>query len=88
MAIWHSIRRQQLLQEPLCRICQAAGRITAAVEVDHVREHHGDWNSFILGDKQSLCAECHRAKSARVHRKSGGFDANGRPLGPDHPWNR
>jgi 5-methylcytosine-specific restriction enzyme A len=42
LAIWHSTRRQQLQREPLCRICKDAGRITAAVEVDHIIEHGGD----------------------------------------------
>jgi hypothetical protein len=88
MAIWYSIRRQQLLAEPLCRICKTAGRSTIATEVDHVIEHGGDWNAFILGEKQSLCSACHQAKSAQVHRKSQGFDADGEPLDPDHPWNR
>jgi 5-methylcytosine-specific restriction enzyme A len=88
LTVWYSIRKQQLLREPLCRVCQSAGRVTAAVEVDHVVEHRGDWNSFLTGQLQSLCSECHRAKSARGLRKSKGFSADGSPLDPEHPWNK
>ena len=88
MAIWHSIRRQQLQREPLCRACKAAGRITPAVEVDHVVEHGGDWNVFVTGELQILCSECHRAKSTQAHRKAQGFDASGTPLDPEHPWHK
>jgi 5-methylcytosine-specific restriction enzyme A len=88
MAIWHSIRRQQLLREPLCRACSMAGRVKAATEVDHIVEHSGDWNAFITGALQSLCGDCHRRKSSISHRKSQGFDEHGEPLDPDHWWNQ
>jgi hypothetical protein len=48
LAIWHSTRRQQLQREPLCRICKDAGRITAAVEVDHIIEHGGDKTTMLI----------------------------------------
>jgi 5-methylcytosine-specific restriction enzyme A len=88
LAIWRNIRAAQLREEPLCRECLAHGEHVLATEVDHVREHRGDWNEFILGPKQSLCAACHGGKSARAHRKSQGFDERGEPLDPAHPWNR
>jgi 5-methylcytosine-specific restriction enzyme A len=88
LAIWLAIRRQQLMAEPLCRICKATGRIAAAVEVDHVIPHGGDWNSFIMGEKQSLCAECHWAKSARAHRKNQGHNADGTPVDLNHWWHQ
>ena len=87
MAIWHSIRHQQLLREPLCRACSAAGRVKAATEVDHIIAHGGDWNAFLTGALQSLCGDCHRRKSSLAHRKSQGFDEHGEPLDPDHWWN-
>ena len=34
---WQRIRLQVLAEEPLCRACQAADRVTAAAEVDHIR---------------------------------------------------
>jgi 5-methylcytosine-specific restriction enzyme A len=87
MAIWRSIRRQQLLREPLCRTCFTAGHVKAATEVDHIVEHGGDWNAFITGALQPLCGDCHRRKSSLSHRKSQGFDEHGEPLDPDHWWN-
>lgn len=39
---WQRIRLQVLAEEPLCRACQAADRVTAAAEVDHIKPlHHG-----------------------------------------------
>ena len=56
----------QLDTEPLCRICEKAGRITPAVLTDHIIPHKGSeslfWND---GNHQSLCDLCHRQKSAR-----------------------
>lgn len=62
---------------PLCVLCQEAGVVAAAVEVDHIIPLH-------LGgadedhNKQGLCKPCHDAKSAeeardRAGQKSGAF---------------
>ena len=89
LQIWRNIRAVHLRKEPLCRECLGRGEHTLASEVDHVTPHNGDWNQFILGAKQSLCSACHRAKSARAHRKSqGGFDEHGEPLNADHWWHQ
>ena len=34
-AAWRALREHVLNDEPLCRECRAAGRITPAVELDH-----------------------------------------------------
>ena len=89
LQIWRNIRAAHLRAEPLCRECLGRGEHTLASEVDHVTPHNGHWNQFILGAKQSLCSACHRAKSARAHRKSqGGFDEHGEPLNADHWWHQ
>jgi 5-methylcytosine-specific restriction enzyme A len=89
-ARWHRIRRQQLLTAPLCKFCSAAGRVTAATVVDHVKPHHGDRNAFWLGPFQSLCVECHNGRKRGLERR--GFDptldADGWPVDPQHPANR
>ena len=60
---WKQYSRRLRTLEPLCRRCQAAGRITAATCVDHIyRVNAGGsfWNKF---NHQPLCDECHREKS-------------------------
>jgi 5-methylcytosine-specific restriction protein A len=58
-------RQQILAEEPLCRACLEAGRITVAEEIDHIRDDLPDdeWNA--RENKQPLCKPCHLAKTAR-----------------------
>lgn len=62
---WRRARRLHLAEHPLCVECQRAGRVTAAEHVDHVVPHRGDATRFWdPGNWQSLCAACHRRKTA------------------------
>ena len=58
---WMARARHQLHIEPLCAACLERGRITPATVADHHPPHHGDWNAFVLGPLQSLCADFTRA---------------------------
>jgi 5-methylcytosine-specific restriction enzyme A len=61
---WAMIRRWVLAEEPLCRSCQAAGRVSASVEVDHITplsQGGTDDRANLAG----ICVSCHREKSAR-----------------------
>jgi hypothetical protein len=42
-------------------MCAAKGRAVPATIVDHVQPHKGDWNRFLTGKLQSLCAHCHES---------------------------
>lgn len=56
-------RARWLSANPLCEHCKAAGRVTAAEEVDHViplSQGGADDESNLA----SLCVPCHRAKTA------------------------
>ncbi|TAM96312.1 MAG: HNH endonuclease [Rhizobiaceae bacterium] len=64
-ARWQAIRDLQLQREPLCRICEDAGIITAATVCDHVERHNGDPVRFWSGPFQSLCASCHSSEKQR-----------------------
>lgn len=70
---WQTIRKAQLQREPLCRHCQAAGRVTLALEVDHIRPLFEGGHPTDPANLQSLCVPCHQAKSrdelARRHGK-------------------
>jgi 5-methylcytosine-specific restriction enzyme A len=68
-------------------MCLKEGRTTPATCVDHVEPHKGDYNKFVLGKLQSLCATCHSSTKAIVEKR--GYDtaigADGMPLDPRHP---
>lgn len=89
-AAWRRLRKAHLAREPLCRMCKAQGKITAANVVDHIKQHHG--NPALLFDAanlQSLCKQ-HHDSAKQSQERTGvlrGADVNGMPLDPAHPWN-
>lgn len=58
---------QVLAAEPLCRMCQAEGRVTAAIEVDHIHAFHGLDDPGRLDPKnlRPLCRPCHMGRTGR-----------------------
>lgn len=86
-AAWRRLRAAVLEDEPLCRHCYAHGRVNMATDVDHIND---DASNNSRDNLQSLCHECHSRKTnADMGRSvSYGCDVNGRPLDPNHPWNR
>ena len=88
---WQQARVHFLRAHPLCRMCEARGKLTAASVVDHVIPHKGDVSRFWDEDNwQALCKPCHDAGKQSQDRtgRIRGCDANGYPLDPNHPWNR
>ncbi len=67
-SIWKQIRRNQLASNPLCRMCEADGRLTPATVCDHIEPHKGDWELFTGGPFQSLCNPCHSRHKQREER--------------------
>jgi len=66
---WRRLRRMQLRAEPLCRMClERDGRVVVATVADHVEPHRGDWNAFLTGRLQSLCARCHSTEKRMIER--------------------
>lgn len=66
-------RELVLGERPLCALCAAAGRVAAAVEVDHVVPLHlGGSNA--RSNLQGLCVPCHERKTAAeaARRAAGG----------------
>ena len=88
---WRNLRASVLSEEPLCRMCDQQGRVTAATVVDHVREHKGDRKLFFDRENlQPLCASCHsgRKRVQDRHGYSAACGVDGQPSDPGHPWNR
>jgi 5-methylcytosine-specific restriction protein A len=66
---WQRERLQYLRLHPLCIMCQAKGRVTAATVVDHIIPHKGDpvlmwdWNNW-----QALCKPHHDRDKQAIDR--------------------
>jgi len=62
---WQRYRAAYLAKHPLCRMCEAKGRVTAANVVDHIVDHRGDTKLFWdTSNWQPLCKPCHSEKTA------------------------
>lgn len=89
--LWQKYRERFLQEHPLCEICNASGKVTAASVVDHIKPHKGDRKLFWDTDNhQALCKHCHDSIKQRLE-KSGtvaGCDETGMPIDPAHSWNR
>jgi 5-methylcytosine-specific restriction enzyme A len=68
LRIWQNIRTAQLTSEPLCRRCKAQDLIVPATVVHHELPHHGDWQLFVSGPFESLCAPCHDREAQAEER--------------------
>src|SRR5262245_58671927 len=64
---WRMRRMFVLREEPLCRLCAAAGKLTAATEVDHIVPIARN-GSEVYENYQPICELHHRAKSQQEAR--------------------
>lgn len=87
---WRRLARAQKQNYPLCRMCEANGFAVAATIADHIHPHNGDWDAFILGELQSLCAPCHSSRKQAIEKRGydSQIDQDGWPTDPRHPANR
>ena len=86
--LWQKIREMVIARDQgLCQICLKRGLTVAGTDVDHV---NNDGNDNDLTNFMLLCHECHSLKTAQDMGKSvnWGCDAQGRPLDPNHEWNK
>lgn len=62
---WKRVRRLKLMQNPLCEVCEANGRMTKADMVHHIIELRtpiiGWEHRLDLDNLQSICYACHNA---------------------------
>ena len=88
---WYAARAATLRDHPLCGMCLLQERVSASVIVDHIKPHRGDRKLFFdRANLWGLCQPHHDATKQRQERTGivAGTDAEGRPLDPNHPWNR
>lgn len=65
---WRALRRQVLLEEPVCRTRLCGNR---SVIVDHVRPHQGD--PLLFFNRANLAGRCKRCHDAKTAGFDGGF---------------
>lgn len=87
-AAWKRKRLAQLAAQPLCAMCEAQGRVTAATIADHVVPHRGCLVLFYHGLLQSLCKRCHDGakQQQELRGQLRGGDLNGYPMDASHHW--
>lgn len=57
----YRVQPAQLRQFPLCCMCEAEGRVVAAVHVDHIRPIRDGGAAYDPANLRSLCKPCHSA---------------------------
>lgn len=64
-AVWEKLRVRVLKRDDyLCKVCLAKGRITAATQVDHIKQK-AKGGTDDLDNLQSICDPCHADKTYR-----------------------
>lgn len=80
--LYKQMRKAQLTMHPLCKLCEEKGIVTAAQEVDHIIPRHKGGALLDYDNLQSLCVDCHKAKTAAENRtadRRGGACIHGTP---------
>ncbi|SHF04810.1 5-methylcytosine-specific restriction endonuclease McrA [Kaistia soli DSM 19436] len=95
--VWKALRAEALgrdlftCQRCRCTLVQGKSRDRHTPTVHHIIPHKGDRALFFdLSNLESVCKGCHD-KRIQIEETRGtvlGHDGNGRPVDPEHPWNR
>ena len=68
---WQQLRARILMRENgLCCLCSKAGKVTLAVDVDHI-VNKAEGGTDDEANLQSLCRPCHKAKTAGESHRGG-----------------
>jgi len=62
---WITLRNYKLQLNPLCEVCEAAGKVEAATEVHHIHalKDENDDGFYDLDNLQAICTKCHRLET-------------------------
>jgi 5-methylcytosine-specific restriction enzyme A len=75
-AAWRNLRADVARREPLCRLCQEQGRVTAGQQIDHIESVKENWARRLdPTNLRNLCLSCHRSVT-RKNETSGGMFRN------------
>lgn len=62
---WRNFRKQRLVEEPLCRHCDAEGIVREAKVLDHIVRITDGGDKLTKENTQPLCVSCHNSKSGK-----------------------
>ena len=62
---WRRLRKTQLTEHPLCKMCLDNGKVTAAKVADHIKPILEGGEAWDIENLQSLCETCHRVKTGK-----------------------
>jgi len=66
---WQRLSRRKRQEQPLCEVCLAEGRVTAAVLVHHLQSVRDRWDlRLTYSNLQSNCQACHNRITAEESR--------------------
>lgn len=66
---WEKARKRFLAEHPLCAMCMAKGRVTAATVVHHNPPHQGDMDRFWdRSTWEPLCATHHNSDAQAIEK--------------------
>lgn len=94
---WRAVRGTAFVRDLYtCRRCDCIlveGRPNdpQSATANHIVPHRGDRELFFdIDNIESVCKSCHDTLIQREEARGFviGSDASGRPIDPDHPWNR
>jgi len=75
---WARARKQFLMENPLCKICELRGDAVPATVVDHRIPHKGDKEIFWDEENwQALCKPCHDRKTFSDEKMPTLYDVKG-----------
>ena len=93
----HGIRKQAFLRDLYtclrcgCIVIEGNRHHPRAAVANHKKPHKGDEALFFdLGNVETVCKACHDTLVQREESRGYtiGADIDGRPVDPNHPWNR
>jgi hypothetical protein len=67
---WRRRSRQFLMENPLCAMCSAEGRVEVAIASDHVVPHRNDPKLFWFGQLRELCSHHHGSLKQKLENGS------------------
>lgn len=65
---WRNLRKNFLINNPLCVACDTIGVVTIATVADHIQPINRGGERLDVANLQPMCARCHNSKSANEGR--------------------